>query len=181
VPAGTDWPNVAAALLGLVAVIEALAWGYRSGSLLLILLLALASTIPVVLVQIQPALAVALITGATVLTTIAFGRPLVAALGALVISLSALARNRSRVAALLLVALLLGYAGITGSGTDRTGRLPRYFVAASPRPRSWRGSPSAPAPRPYAGRRIARTYRTRSWHTPRVANGHVSPESCTMW
>ena len=130
VPAGTDWPNVAAALLGLVAVIEALAWGYRSGSLLLILLLALASTVPVVLVLIQPALAAALITGATVLTTIAFGRPLVAALGALVISLYALARNRSRVAALLLVALLLAYAGITSSGTDRTGRLPAMLVAA---------------------------------------------------
>jgi signal transduction histidine kinase len=77
------------------------------------LLLALAVTLPVALVRIQPVVAALLVGAAAIITTIGDGRPPLAGLVALVVVLYLVGRRRSRRAVALLLLPFIAYAGIT--------------------------------------------------------------------
>ncbi len=107
----TDWPFIAAGLLGLVALLELAARTEPSGpDTSSGLVLALGMTVPVALARALPVVAAWLVTVATFLTMLAGQDPPLAGLVALVAMVFILARRRSWHATVLILAAFLAYA-----------------------------------------------------------------------
>ncbi len=118
---GLEWPYGAAAILGVVAVIEVAARpDAQPPSSLLALVLALATTLPLALAQVQPEAAAGAIVVATIAMLVADYQPPVAGIVALGVSAFLVGRRGTRWAAVGLVALFVVYALLPG-GDDRPG------------------------------------------------------------
>ncbi len=118
---GLEWPYGAAAILGVVALIEVAARpDSQPSSSTLALVLALAATLPLALSQLQPEAAAGAIAVATIAMLLADYRPPVAGVVALGISAFLVGRRGTRWASISLVAILVGYALLPG-GDDRPG------------------------------------------------------------
>jgi len=118
---GLEWPYGAAAILGVVALIEVAARpDSQPSSSFLALVLALAATVPLALAHLQPEAAAGIIALATIAMLLADYQPPVAGVVALGISAFLVGRRCTRWAAVGLVAILVGLALLPG-GDDRPG------------------------------------------------------------
>jgi signal transduction histidine kinase len=125
-----DWPYGAAALLGLAALVDVIARPVERGeSSPFVLIMALAVTMPVALVRVQPVAAAALVVTSVLVTLLAQGPPPVAGLVALAVVLHRVGRYRSpRTGALLMVPFLAG--AIAPIGMNTVGRQYAVFLLA---------------------------------------------------